>query len=146
MQQDIQLESAKVLKAIKFNYAAVKRAGKTVEQGELNDRDIRYALRCCFTIAPNEQARKGRRRIYMVLHDPTGEVVHAFSNSQSGHFRVHGEKKIYSAKTEFQFRGGGKEVCIQYKKPDTYRFREGEYTLSLYNQGFMIGQDSFQVS
>ncbi len=87
----------------------------------------------CFTLMANKIAPKGKKKIYLRIARPDGQIL---INSQSSTFLYDGEEIFYSAVKEVDYNGEDTDVCIYYLN-DT-ELPPGKYTAFVFVDGYMI--------
>ena len=137
------IEAASILKAVEFEFIAVNKRGKETSGKELRERKIEN-LKICFKVLDNEVAPVGERTIYLVVKNPNGIVYKAFETS-SGYFKYNGQEIPYTAKVTIQYDRSAQNVCEVYEKPKTEDFMKGTHRVTVYADGFVIGNGSFVV-
>jgi hypothetical protein len=133
------LDVASTLNASNINIVTIdeRRSGKEVEKERAKRVD---KIRVTFDVF-NRVGDEGTKDVYVVITDPTGTVV---SNEAlgSGRFTTRDEgEKIFTKKSSVNF-SAGKSVPVTIEwKPGT-KFVGGAYKVSIYNNGFKIGEGS----
>lgn len=144
IQTEIQLETAKALTAIDFQYTALKRVNKPFDGKEVKQRDLQEGLQVCCTVAANNAAAPGKRTVYLLVLAPNGPALTNF-NRNSGYFELRKKKTAYTAKAELDYTGSARQLCLShYFKPGEEPLK-GTYTVKLYAEGFLLGEDTFEV-
>ncbi len=92
-------------------------------------------IRTCFTLLENAIAKNGTRTLYMVVHDPSNQIL---SSGNDNTFQTtSGETMIYSAKKEIEYDNSKTvDVCMYFGKDN---MPKGRYTVSVYCDGYSIG-------
>jgi len=133
------LDVASTLNASNINIVTIdeRRSGKEVEKERAKRVD---KIRVTFDVF-NRVGDEGTKDVYVIITDPTGAVV---SNEAlgSGRFTTRDEgEKIFTKKSSVNF-SAGKSVPVAIEwKPGT-KFVGGAYKVSIYNNGFKIGEGS----
>ena len=133
------LDVASTLNANNINVVTIdeRKNGKEVEKDKAKRVD---KIRVTFDVF-NRVGDDGTKEVYVVITDPSGTVV---SNEAlgSGRFTTRDEgEKVFTKKSNVTF-SAGKTVPLSLEwKPGT-KFLEGNYKVSIYNNGFKIGEGS----
>jgi hypothetical protein len=101
-------------------------------------------IKVIFQLQPNPIAKQDVKTIFMRVLDPDGAVLYD-SGVGSGNFDMFGKESTYTAKTDVQFVNTGQGVEIVYGRGSAIQYREGNYKIELYSEGFKIGQGSFDI-
>jgi hypothetical protein len=131
------LDVASTLNASNINIVAIdeRRSGKEVEKERAKRID---KIRVTFDVF-NRVGDEGTKDVYVVILDPSGSVI---SNEAlgSGRFttREDGEM-IFTKKSSVNFSAGKSAPISVEWKPGT-KFTGGNYKISIYNNGFKIGE------
>ncbi len=87
----------------------------------------------CFTILANKIATPGRKKVYLRIARPDGEIL---INTQSSTFTYQGKDIFYSSVREINYQGKDMPVCIYYNN-DT-KLPKGTYTAFVFIDGKML--------
>ena len=87
----------------------------------------------CFTILENKIASPGRKKVYLRIARPDGEIL---INTQSSTFTYQGKDIFYSSVREINYQGEDTPVCIYYNN-DT-KLPKGTYTAFVFIDGKML--------
>ena len=101
-------------------------------------------IKVIFQLQANPIAKQDVKTIFMRVLDPDGAVLYD-SSVGSGNFDMFGKESTYTAKTDIQFQNTGQGVEIVYGRGSAIQYREGNYKIELYSEGFKIGQGSFDI-
>ncbi|MFC3196552.1 hypothetical protein ACFOET_02885 [Parapedobacter deserti] len=93
-------------------------------------------FRINFTIADNPLAETGMHDIYLRVIDPNGNL----RTADNGLFEVDGNQIQYTYKTAIDFANDGAAYTIEWQ--DTKPFQKGTYTILLYADNSVMGQNS----
>jgi len=131
-----QVDQASVLKAIAVVAEPIDNSGAVQKR-------IRRAekIRVCFTLAENNLAKPGPRRIYCRIANPDERVM---VKSPQDTFEYQGNRIPFSAMREVEYEGSALEVCIFYEAAPG-EIVEGTYYVDLYLNGQQIGTTSFSL-
>ncbi|MEM6628238.1 MAG: hypothetical protein AAF694_01135 [Bacteroidota bacterium] len=140
------LRIASVLKTGNFSISNIKKNGKEQEKLPFR-RGAFHELKVCFEVMENLVAASGPREVFLVLTNPDGTPNVNFDSGNSGTFQFEGEERTYSSAKTVDYSRFSQEVCIPYtpSKVDEKRHAKGMYYLSLFSEGNLIGQSSFEV-
>jgi cell division protein FtsB len=138
------LEAAAILKASNFKYIGVNRRGKeTPAEGTILREGRTDNLKTCFTILDNEVANPGQRQVYVVIKGPDGSILKSAEPGSS--FTFNGQDIPYSAKIAVAYNRKAADVCVVYPKPENVTFAKGNYNVSVYTDGYEVGNSSFSI-
>lgn len=91
-----------------------------------------------FTVAKNVTAQSGMKTFYVQVHTPTGAVM-----TGGGSFTYSGKTLTATMKKSAEY--GGKELQLTLYADITQSLVEGQYRVSIFADGNMIGSRSFTV-
>lgn len=134
------VEIASRLKAEDIKVFAVNRRGKERE-GEFRARQIEQ-LKVEFSIAENDVAPIEGKDILIRVLEPEGNVLFDVARG-SGTFMYNGKEEFYTAKQEILFDNTGQQLTFQYEKGS--EFIEGQHTVEIYTDGYIMGSETFVV-
>ena len=98
-------------------------------------------IRTCFTLLENAIATKGNRTLYMVVKDPSGQVL--ATGNESTFTSSDGSTVVYSAKKEVDYDNGkAVDICMYFGKDD---MPKGKYAVDVYCDGYAIGSSSCEL-
>jgi hypothetical protein len=100
-------------------------------------------IKICYTIAKNPISKKGTRTVYARVETPDNTVVSIPDNLANNVFEINGEQLLYSAKKDVMFEGNRMDDCIYVIK--TEKFTKGNYKVTLYTEGYQIGESTFSL-
>jgi uncharacterized protein YoxC len=98
-------------------------------------------IRVCFNLGDNAVAKKGARKIYMCIANPSQRIM---VKSGTETFTRDGSLVPYSAMREVEYEGTSLEVCIFYETSPE-EMAPGTYYIDLYLDGSQIGTTSFSL-
>lgn len=130
------VEMAAVLKALSIvaepidNNGTIQKKIKKVQK-----------IRVCFNLGENAVAKKGPRKIYMRIANPSQRIM---VKSGTETFTLDGALVPYSAMREVEYEGSSLEVCIFYETTPE-EIVPGTYYIDLYLEGVQIGTTSFSL-
>jgi len=133
------LDVASTLNASNINIVSIdeRKNGKEREKEKAKRVD---KIRVTFDVF-NRVGDEGTKDVYVVITDPTGQVI---SNEAlgSGRFTTRDEgEKVFTKKASVNFAAGKSAPVVVEWKPGT-KFASGAYKISIYNNGFKIGEGS----
>ncbi len=134
-------ELASVLKAREFSVTRLDGIMPDKEK-EVFRRWAVNNFRFCFIVLENALAEAGDRTLYLVYENPDGSIN---TNSESGTFSYQGRSLSYTLKTDITYHNLSQEVCMKWVRPDDFKYQKGPQYLSVYAEGNLIGQHSFQI-
>lgn len=138
---NIQLDIAKRLEAMTVvgSGIKVKSNGTEKELDKLNRID---KIKIGIVIDNNAVAEKETKTCYLQVITPEKSTLH---NAQkgSGTFVYKGEKSLYTAKQNFDFKNSNEELIFYWDKSPA--MTEGLYTANVYCEGILIGTTSFEL-
>lgn len=98
-------------------------------------------IRVCFNLGDNAVAKKGARKIYMCIANPSQRIM---VKSGTETFTRDGSLVPYSVMREVEYEGTSLEVCIFYETSPE-EMAPGTYYIDLYLDGSQIGTTSFSL-
>lgn len=129
---------ASTLHASNINIAAIdlKSSGKEKATTTAKRADM---LRVSFELDENRISPSGSKELYVVITDPSGNVV-SVPSLGSGNFqtRDEGQKTFTTIKTVNYEQGKRTPVNIEWKQDS--KFQTGDYKIQIYQNGFKIGE------
>ncbi len=132
---------AAALKAINVNVNAINSRGKEREGGEYKAKRVEK-VKISFKLLENPLTKKEDKVIYMRMLDPQGNCISDMATG-SGAFMFGGNEMVYTAKQSVSYDNTGQNVDFIYSRGANYA--KGKYAISLYSEGFAIGQGTFEV-
>jgi regulator of replication initiation timing len=119
----------------------MKDNGKTVRKKYAKNVDL---LNICFQTTTNDVTPIGTEEFYVRIINPLGETL-AVEEMGSGVLTntLTKEKVRYTKVAEHQFNNDVSEVCITWDTPVT--LSEGDYSVEVFNKGFLSGQGTFRL-
>jgi hypothetical protein len=130
------VEAAAVIKALSV-------VAEPIDNGGTVQKKIKKVqkIRVCFNLGENPVAKKGPRKIFMCIANPSQRIM---VKSGTDTFTRDGNMQPYSAMREVEYEGSTLEVCIFYETaPD--EIVAGTYYIDLYIDGMAIGTTSFSI-
>lgn len=122
-----------ILKTSSINISAykVKSSGKNILVTKANSAN-KFIVN--FTIASNDLAEKGIRRIYLRVFDPAGNLI----ANDNDFFEANGQQMQYSNKLQISYNNDDTTFTVDWTNPK--EFIKGTYTVILYCDGFEMGK------
>jgi hypothetical protein len=126
------VSAATALKAFGVSVTAVriKSSGK---ESSVSKADPAQKLNISFNLVDNDFAQKTLHTIFMRVLDPNGNVVGDTGNSTL----ASGETINFSYKTAIEFANDGRTYILGWNNPEA--FVKGEYTITMYADGYVLG-------
>lgn len=107
---------------------------------ETNRAERAEKVKCCFTLDVNEIAKPGKRKIYLRVIDPNGEVV-CDESATDNMFKFNGVEGLYTTFRMEDYQNEELDVCISYElKKDMV---PGAYVVKLFTDELDIGEGGF---
>ncbi|MCX6224085.1 MAG: hypothetical protein NTV01_04960 [Bacteroidia bacterium] len=131
----------------KVEMAAVLKALSIVAEPIDNNGNIQkkirkvQKIRVCFNLGENAVAKKGPRKIYMQIANPSQRIM---VKSGTETFTLNDAQVPYSAMREVEYEGSSLEICIFYETKSE-EVISGTYYIDLYLDGAQIGTTSFSL-
>jgi hypothetical protein len=119
----------------------LKENGKATKRGSAKNID---QLQICFQTTVNEVARPGREQFFVRLINPVGETM-AIEELGSGIMTSNktNEKIRYTQIKEYDYAQDETQLCLMWEP--NVSFQEGEYTVEVYNKGYLAGTGAFKL-
>jgi hypothetical protein len=136
------LAYAAVLKAENFKVLGVRENGKEFEGAELKGSRI-DRLKVVFSLADNKAAKRDDKDIFVALTTPAGEV---FSDPNNGGGLItleDGSDALYTMNQNVKFDNTNQQMAFTMLKGFSYV--PGQYKLTVYSEGHVIGKGGFKV-
>lgn len=136
------LAYAAVLKAENFKVLGVRENGKEFEGAELKGSRI-DRLKVVFSLADNKAAKRDDKDIFVALTTPAGEV---FSDPNNGGGLItleDGSDALYTMNQNVKFDNTNQQMTFTMLKGFSYV--PGQYKLTVYSEGHVIGKGGFKV-
>jgi phage shock protein A len=132
------VSAATALKAFGVSVTAVriKSSGK---ESSVSKADPAQKLNISFNLVDNDFAQKTLHTIFMRVLDPNGNVVGATGNSNL----ASGETINFSYKTAIEFANDGRTYNLGWNNPEA--FLKGEYTITMYADGYVLGSGKISL-
>ena len=133
--------TAAALRARNVKVYAISSKGK-VREGENVKAKRVDKVRVDFILEKNPLTLTDDKTVYMRIIDPAGATI-ADGATGSGEFDFNGQKQGFTISKDITYSNNNQDVSIMYDRATP--FTSGKYTISLYAEGFEIGEGSFSV-
>ncbi|PHI21430.1 hypothetical protein CEQ90_03260 [Lewinellaceae bacterium SD302] len=119
-----------------------RNSGKFVDRNSAKNVDRLYV---CFSTLENKVAEAGEEVYYLRVIDPSGATI-SLDAQGSGNLKSeeNGDMIPYTKPVYFDFDGGTKNLCAEWNEPG-YTYTSGDYTIELYNKGYLAGSTSMRL-
>jgi len=97
-------------------------------------------IRTCFTLLENPIAKGGSRTLYMVVKDPSGQIL--ASGNESMFTSTDGQSMVYSAKKDVDYENKAVDICMYFGKDN---MPKGRYSVDVYCDGYAIGSTTCEL-
>ncbi len=138
----------------KVNVASVIKANNVTAEGQKMRNSGRWVgrtnaknverLYVCFNSLDNAVARAGEETFQLRIINPTGETMSIEAEGSGVLTTDAGEQIPYTKNVPFDFQGDAANHCAEWNVPGT-EFAEGNYTVELYNKGFLVGTTELEL-
>ncbi len=133
-QLEDKVDVASTLHASSIGVAAIKVSSSGKEK-ETNTAKRANMIRVAFMLDENRITPSGTKDIYVIVTGPDGKVV-----GEGGTFNTREEgSKAFSSKVSVNYEQG-KATPVSFNCGQNEKYKEGSYTIEIYNNGFKIGQ------
>lgn len=110
----------------------VKNSGKQSETSKANKADL---IRISFNIDENRVTPSGTKDFFVVVTAPDGKTI-----TEGGNFVTREEgTRAFTSKVSVNYEQN-KNIPVSFDWKQTDRFKDGDYKIEIYNNGFKIGQ------
>ncbi len=133
--------TAAALRARNVKVYAISSKGK-VREGENVKAKRVDKVRVDFILEKNPLTLTDDKTVYMRIIDPAGATI-SDAATGSGEFDFNGQKQGYTISKDITYSNNNQDVSIMYDRNTP--FTSGKYTITLYSEGFEIGEGSFSV-
>lgn len=135
---------ASVLKAENFNITAINKKNKEYEDDD-NEFKAKVVdkIRVKFNFGDNKVAKKETKEVILRLIEPSGTVLFDLSTGGGSFTNADGKTDFYTDKQSILFDNSQQAITFLYNKGSEYE--EGKYTVEIYANGYLIGDNSFTV-
>lgn len=132
--------------AVKINFIEVKgyeikKGGKLKERSKAKDVQM---LRICFLTETNMVTSSGTKKFYVRVISPQGETI-AVEDNGGGVLtnKLDNSQVRYTTTGDVNYKNEDTNACIDWTLPST--IGKGDYNLEIYNNGFLVGKNSFKL-
>lgn len=137
------LDAGAILKAADFRFARVKNNGK--EDYDMPFRSGRLdRLRIKFNIRENIFTKTGKKTLYISIYGPNGKAIQHMGGG-SGYFTYDDRDTPYTLKKEINFKRDELPVSVDFVRPESLDYEDGQHVVKIYAEGFHIGSGTFKV-
>lgn len=135
-----QVELASTLKAYQAFAQGIRMKG---EKEELTDKARRTEkIKVCFTISENLVAPPGPKTVYVRIAGPDNVILIKGSGDEYS-FESKGQLLQYSVKKQITYRNKAEVICMYWDR--TEEFKPGSYSISMFIDGYEIGQTGLEL-
>ena len=139
--------SEKVAKAAALRTEFVKVIGINERGKESEEKKYRAKklakIKVVFQLAKNDLTEKERKTVFIRVLDPDGSTIFDASTG-SGNFTFNGQELAYTTRGDLNYDNENLYIEMVYNRGGT-AYREGQYKVELYAEGFKIGEGGFLV-
>ena len=139
--------SEKVAKAAALRTEFVKVIGINERGKESEEKKYRAKklskIKVVFQLAKNDLTEKERKTVFIRVLDPDGSTIFDASTG-SGNFTINGQELAYTTRGDLNYDNENLYIEMVYNRGGT-AYREGQYKVELYAEGFKIGEGGFEV-
>lgn len=137
----VNIASVVKVKNLEVEGLKMKGTGKAVSRRTAKNID---QLQVCFSTTANQVAEPGDERFYIRIINARGETL-AVEELGSGIFtnNANGEQIRYTQYKEVDYSQGEQQLCTVWGPSQP--FQEGNYTVEVYNKGYLAGSKTFQL-
>ncbi|GAA4849462.1 chromosome segregation protein SMC [Algivirga pacifica] len=135
------ISMASSLKAKDLSFTRISDSGKEKIGTSFKNRRL-SRLKLHFTIAKNPISPIGVKTIYLIIATPEGATLYNEAIG-SGTFKLNKGEVFYTMKQDILFDNTEQKVAFEYTKDSDLKV--GQYTAMLYNDGVLMGEQSFII-
>lgn len=139
--------SEKVAKAAALKTEFVKVIGINEKGKESEDKKYKAKklakIKVVFQLVKNDLTEKERKTVFIRVLDPDGSTIFDASTG-SGNFTFNGQELAYTTRGDLNYDNENLYIEMVYDRGGT-AYREGNYKVELYAEGFKIGEGGFVV-
>jgi regulator of replication initiation timing len=130
------------LREVKVEPRKVKGSGKAVSTSRAKSTD---QIKVCFTTLSNEVVRPGMETFFVRIINPRGETL-AIEDMGSGMLtnKKTGEEVRFTQAEEVDYSNDSVQACMVWA-PTNSGFISGDYTVEVYNKGYLAGMGAFSL-
>ncbi len=139
------VDVASLLKAVNISPSTVRLRNDGKKEVATDKAKKVERINICYTVSENKVAAPGKRTAYIRIARPDGAIVSEGKGDQYS-FDYKGEKLQYSMKKEFDYQNKDMNICTYWdKREGTDGAMTGKYTVTIYCDGIIIGESSFEL-
>ncbi len=128
---------------IKAGTAKLRSGGKKEVETDKAKRVERVNI--CFTLSENKIAGAGTKTIYIRIARPDNVIV-CEGKDERYSFDYQGQKIQFSMKKDIEYNNKSQDICLTWNKKDTKEAAMiGKYNVSIFVDGYEIGQTQFEL-
>ena len=136
---------ASMLKAYNIKASTVKLRSSGTKEIESDKAKRIGRVNICFTLSENKIATFGSKTVYVRIARPDNVIV-CEGKDDIYTFEYKGQKLQYSIKKEINYDNKAQEICLSWtKKDDKTAAMVGKYNVTLFIDGYEIGQSQFEL-
>ena len=98
-------------------------------------------IKVCYTLVENKLAKSGDKTIYLRVLTKSGELLSSEIPMKSSNFKK--EAVEMSSKRTINYQNQNTDMCIFHEL--IKEITPGNYTVEIYNEGYLIGESSFSL-
>ena len=135
------MSAATLLRTINIIFKAINSKGKIRKGVEFRVREVEK-IRIGFGLEKNDLAEVGTKKIYLLISEPEGAVLYNPA-AGSGTFTINNAEKYFTAQKELLFDNTEQYIEFEYDKGS--EFKKGQYEVTFYCAGEIIGKSTFII-
>lgn len=136
---------ASMLKAYNIKSSTVKLRSSGTKEVETDKAKRIGRVNICFTLSENKIATSGLKTIYVRIARPDNVIVCEGKDDKYS-FDFQGSRLQFSMKKEINYDNKAQELCLSWtKKDEKTPAMAGKYNVTLYVDGYEIGQSQFEL-
>jgi len=138
----VNIASVVKMREVKISGQRIKGSGKAVDENKAKRVD---QLKICFTTLDNDVVSAGTERFFIRIINPLGETL-AIEDMGSGMItnKSTGEEIRFTQYEELDYTNDEANSCLVWK-PNNASFSRGDYTVEIYNKGYLSGMGAFSL-
>ncbi|NCA85949.1 MAG: hypothetical protein EOM83_10290 [Clostridia bacterium] len=137
------VQNASVLRAYNIKSTGIRQRGSRQKETDKANRADRVQV--CFTLGENMLVKPGTKTVYFRISRPDG-IVLVYDTGDEYTFMANDTKLQYSIKRDVKYEGKSMDLCVYWDKKDSDESAmEGRYLVSVYMDGQIIGESSFEL-
>ncbi|HZK06852.1 MAG TPA: hypothetical protein VFC92_01510 [Bacteroidales bacterium] len=137
------VQSASVLRAYNIKSTGIRQRGSRQTETDKAKRTDRVQI--CFTLGENTLVKSGIKSIYFRIARPDG-IILMYDTGDEYTFMANNTKLQYSIKRDVKYEGESMDLCVYWdKKNSDENAMVGRYLVSIYMDGEIVGESSFEL-